>query len=309
MRSRRARAGVAADVDATGQPQVTPSPADSGPVPGRGQRPLWQPIVVVVVLTVAVLLTSLLVTGRLTGRGHRPPGRVPVVAASSSSPAHSASPSGTVGDVAPVAGTHVVFAFDDGLPPTLAARTAEGGQVTLVAHGAGKAVAFPPPCAHYEGPECPRVALEAPDSAGLNPGSHDLTWGAALLIAPNQTTPGSNIVQKGSSVGGRGQFKLQVDGFAGHPSCVLTNTGSTGPIYVAKAAASVADSRWHAVRCARHGASLTVSIDGVESGRTTVPESLSVVNDETVRIGGKGASPNNDQFAGTLDDVFIDIES
>jgi hypothetical protein len=57
----------------------------------------------------------------------------------------------------------------------------------------------------------------------------------------------------------------------------------------------------------RSGTSLSVLVDGAVSGRTTVPAGLSIVNGDPLRIGGKGLSPNNDQFHGALDDVFVSI--
>jgi hypothetical protein len=211
----------------------------------------------------------------------------------------------------------VFFSFDGGLAaletagpdrPALTLRSAQGGQLTGVPHGAGTAVEFPAPCPQYGAADCPRVVLEAP-GAGLNPGGQSLRWGATVLLAADRTAPGSNILQKGYSTRGGGQFKLQVDGVAGVPSCVLVDAAQNSPIHVVKASASIADGRWHTVACTRAGTSLSVFIDGVQRGVTSVPAGLSVDNDDTLRIGGKGTSPNNDQFSGALDDVFVDIGS
>jgi hypothetical protein len=129
-----------------------------------------------------------------------------------------------------------------------------------------------------------------------------------VLLGADETTKGSNVVQKGFSTGG-GQFKLQVDGKEGLPSCVLAGAQQGGPLYVAISASTVADGRWHQVTCVRRGTSLTVSVDGAEVGRVAVPAELSVSNDDPVRIGGKGTGPNNDQYHGVLDDVFVSIDS
>ncbi len=42
-------------------------------------------------------------------------------------------------------------------------------------------------------------------------------------------------------------------------------------------------------------------------GSVYVPTSLSIANSEPLRVGGKGVKPNNDQFAGLIDDVFVAI--
>lgn len=212
------------------------------------------------------------------------------------------------------AGTSVRFSFDGGLAafdrplpgqPALSLHTAEGGALTGVPHGSGTALAFPGPCADYGAASCPRAVLEAA-GGNLSPGGRELRWGASVRLAADQTAPGSNVVQKGVS-GGGGQFKLQVDGHAGRPSCVLVDSAAGSPSHVAKASVSIADDRWHALACTRDGTSLTVSVDGVPRGVVSVPDSLSVVNNDTLRIGGKGTSPNNDQFSGALDDVFVEI--
>src|SRR3954467_1592929 len=54
----------------------------------------------------------------------------------------------------------VRYGFDDSGPEARApyeVRAAAGGAVRSEAHGGGLAVRFPPPCAHYGDPSCPRV--------------------------------------------------------------------------------------------------------------------------------------------------------
>jgi hypothetical protein len=78
-------------------------------------------------------------------------------------------------------------------------------------------------------------------------------------------------------------------------------------IFIVTAGVSVADGQWHAVECSRTKTLLTISVDGVLTGQINVPASLSIVNGDPLRIGGKGLSANNDQFHGALDDVFVSI--
>jgi hypothetical protein len=85
---------------------------------------------------------------------------------------------------------------------------------------------------------------------------------------------------------------------------VLVGTASD-QIHVLTATTSVADDQWHAVECERSGASVTIRVDGADAGTMTIPAGLSVNNSEPLRIGGKGTSPNNDQFHGAVDDVFV----
>ena len=109
--------------------------------------------------------------------------------------------------------------------------------------------------------------------------------------------------RKGFSVGDS-QFKLQVDGVAGRPSCVIVGIGAP-TIYVAVATLAVADGQWHKVECSRGNALLIVAVDGVTPGHTAIPSSLSIMNTDPLCIGGTGTSVNNDQFVGVIDDVFV----
>jgi hypothetical protein len=177
-----------------------------------------------------------------------------------------------------------------------------GGALATAAHGAGSALVFPPPC-HDE--PCPRIALRAPTAADLDPGTRPIRWGAAVKLAADQTTKGENVVQKGYSASGS-QYKLQVDGAAGDPSCVMVDD-ERSRIYLAMGSVSVADGRWHTLECQRFGTTLGVLVDGVERGYTRVPADLSVHNQIPFSVGGKGSFTNNDQFQGELDNIWVAI--
>lgn len=184
------------------------------------------------------------------------------------------------------------------------------GQVPLYPRGTlaytprddGWAARFPPRC---EVAGCPRVILEGAPTPELNPGTRGMRYGASVLMTPADTGDGANVVQKGFSTGGVTQLKLQVDGRAGRPSCVLA---SKTTIYRVVAPYSVADGRWHALTCVRSGPRLSIEVDGVTRAAIAVPLIVSIVNSEPLRIGGKNLSVDNDQYAGLLDDVFLDID-
>jgi hypothetical protein len=208
--------------------------------------------------------------------------------------------------------TGVRYGFDQGLGDSvhslegrlsLKARTAAGGKLTTTPHGAGLAVRFPQPCAKYGTQSCQRAILQSGRADFLNPGSAPFRYGASVLMAPSETSKGANVVQKGFSVRDA-QFKLQVDGHEGQPSCVLVGKSSPS-IYVALSSVSVANGQWHLIECTRSSSLLTISVDGKSYGQVGIPPSLSIVNDDPLSIGGKGTSPNNDQFAGAIDDVFV----
>jgi hypothetical protein len=204
----------------------------------------------------------------------------------------------------------VRFTFDGGSPLAdvsghghdLSPVSRHGGDITTSAHGDGSALVFPPPC-HDE--PCPRIALRAPTAADLDPGTRPIRWGASVKLAADQTTKGENVVQKGFSAGGS-QYKLQVDGLAGDPSCVMVDDHRPR-IHVALSSVSVADGRWHTLECRRRGARLVLLVDGTERGSATVPVDLSVHNRIPLSVGGKGSFTDNDQFQGELDDVWVSI--
>jgi hypothetical protein len=289
---------------------------------------------------VRVLVALALVAGGLTGcgggaRGARGPetaagpSESPAPAVSTlAAPAAPATPGGSPGAAgaaddgaatgadgrgAPPAGINVRYRFDGGLGGgvrdeggqlPLRPLTAAGGGLSTVPRGGGLAVRFPARCAEYGSAGCPRAILESGPAAVLNPGRAPLRFGASILLRADDTSPGGNVLQKGYSVGDT-QYKLQVDGAAGRPSCVMV--GGSSHIYTAVSSVGIADGRWHSVECARSGGSLTVTVDGVNRGSVRLPTTLSVHNQDPLRIGGKGVSPNNDQFTGAVDDVFINI--
>jgi Concanavalin A-like lectin/glucanases superfamily len=177
-----------------------------------------------------------------------------------------------------------------------------GGSITTVAHAGGGAMAFPPPC---RAEPCPRIALRTVNSEALNPGRAPIRFGASVRLAPDETAKGENVLQKGYSVRGS-QYKLQIDGWAGRPSCVLVGDRRAG-IHLAVSSVSVADGRWHTLECRRAGGSLAIVVDGVCRGEIAIPADLSVRNRLPLSVGGKGSFVDNDQFQGILDEVWVAI--
>ncbi|MFD0519140.1 LamG domain-containing protein [Paractinoplanes durhamensis] len=180
-----------------------------------------------------------------------------------------------------------------------------GGALRLVPQGVGLAVAYPDRCTLERESDCPRAILEGLRDDSLNPGTRPMEYGASVLMTRGDVADGANVLQKGYSVGGVSQYKLQVDHRLGHPSCVLV--GRLGGIYRAEPWLSVADGRWHDLKCVRVGDRLTLHVDGAERAWVRVPPRLSIANAEPLRVGGKGPARGNDQFAGEIDNVFISI--
>lgn len=195
--------------------------------------------------------------------------------------------------------------FPDALAGRFAGRvvTSNGGSVEMVpgADGAGGAVAFPAKCTAPRG--CARAMVEVLPDAALNPGERDFEYGARVWLAPDATTTGSNIVQKGRFATDGGLWKLQVDSDEGEPSCVVR---SGDELLTVRSSVSIADSTWHLVSCRRDAEGVTIRVDDTEDrtdGRTG-----SVDNKWPVRLGSPGVGDGDDQFHGMLDDVFLRID-
>ncbi|MEV4517352.1 LamG-like jellyroll fold domain-containing protein [Dactylosporangium sp. NPDC049525] len=189
---------------------------------------------------------------------------------------------------------------DSGHGHTLTSSAGHGGKVRLAERLTGRAADFPARCA---GKKCPHAVLQAPDAPELNPGTGPVSYGATVRLTKKDTGSGQNIVQKGYSASGS-QYKLQIDGAAGHPSCVFADA-TVHAIHVAMSDVSVSDGAWHRLECRRAGTTLTVLVDDAVHGTAVLPAELSVVNTVPLSIGGKGNGNDNDQFHGTLDDVWI----
>jgi hypothetical protein len=177
-----------------------------------------------------------------------------------------------------------------------------GGTYFTVRHGNGSALVFPPPC-HLD--PCPKIALRAWPAADLNPGARPFRFGAMVRLDPDETTKGENVLQKGYSASGS-QWKLQIDGAEGRPSCVFVDDRRRA-IHLALSSVGVADGKWHTLECRRAGSKVTVLVDRVRRGGMTIPADLAVDNQIPLSVGGKGSFSNNDQFQGALDDVWVSI--
>jgi hypothetical protein len=184
--------------------------------------------------------------------------------------------------------------------------SANGGEVKEVpgAGGSGSAVEFPAKCAAATG--CPRAMVEVMQDPSLDPGRRDFEYGATVWLAPDQTTSGSNIVQKGRFGTEGGQWKLQVDSDEGQPSCVVRGDSSGAEPVVVRSKVSISDSEWHRVACRRDAHGLTIVVDGETDEKDA--SIGSVASEWPVRIGAPGVGEGDDQFHGRIDDVYLLID-
>ena len=194
--------------------------------------------------------------------------------------------------------------FDDGSGKghLLRAVVRNGGAIKMFPHGNGQALSFPAKCT---GATCPKLVLQAADTADLNPAAGPLRFGAAVKMNKAEAGAGENIMQKGYSTAG-GQYKLQVDGLSGKPSCGMSDKSST-TVHVARSRESILDGEWHSLECRRNGETLSVVVDDQVKTVVAIPEELSVVTTQPLSVGGKGVGQDNDQFHGSLDDIWIKV--
>jgi hypothetical protein len=193
--------------------------------------------------------------------------------------------------------------FDDGSGKGHLLRTVvrNGAAITMTPHGTGQALTFPAECA---GDTCPKLVLQATDTPDLNPGSGPLRYGAGVLLSKAEGSAPENILQKGFSTGG--QYKLQVDGISGKPSCGMSDK-EEGTVYLARSRTTINDGHWHTLECRRSGSTLAILVDDQQQASTEIPATLSVVTPQPFSIGGKGVGADNDQFHGSVDDVWIRV--
>jgi hypothetical protein len=170
----------------------------------------------------------------------------------------------------------------------------------------GHAVAFPAPCPAERAKTCPKAIIEIYPDASVSPGTADFEWGASVRIDRRETAQGSNIVQKGFSLGGGSQWKVQMDGAKGHPSCVLVGQHDT-QIHEVYAEVTIANGKWHDVSCRRAGDELVITVDGSPQKSVLIPRDMTIAPPGPVRIGGKDLKPDNDQYFGSLDNVYVAV--
>lgn len=183
-------------------------------------------------------------------------------------------------------------------------RSVDHGALTLGTAGKGHFIGFPAKCA-ATATVCPRVLLEAPDDADLNPGLRRFRWAARIRVLPSQLTDSSNIVQKGVA-NTDSQWKMQIGPGHGKVQCVVVGHDTTQS-YIVRSSGSAADGKWHRVLCERSGTSLAIAVDGVVQSRVGVPAALSIGNNRPMRIGGPNFTNSSDLYHGWLDDVYATL--
>jgi Laminin G domain len=151
-------------------------------------------------------------------------------------------------------------------------------------------------------PADPDHLVRVPHRAALNPGSGDF----AVELRMRTTHSFGNLIQKGQSGAAGGYWKFQQPN--GKVSCLFR--GSAGSSTAASGTVRVNDGAWHVVRCERTSSMVTMTVDGVVTGRNRNPTGT-IANSKPLTIAGKlscdQVNTTCDYFAGDLD--YIKIET
>ncbi|GID29677.1 LamG-like jellyroll fold domain-containing protein [Paractinoplanes brasiliensis] len=192
-----------------------------------------------------------------------------------------------------------------GRGPALSTRTADSGAIRYdTATPSGRYVTFPAACASGAA-TCPRALFETASVANLNPGTRPFRWSARIQLTKSQIVGSANIMQKGVA-NTSSQWKMQVGRTNGKAQCVVVGAGSN-VVHIARSSTTVADGQWHKVLCQRNGTNLSVWVDNVMRGQTTVPSNLSISNPLPLRLGGPNFNTRTDMYHGRLDDVYAEL--
>ncbi|SDS15838.1 LamG-like jellyroll fold domain-containing protein [Actinoplanes derwentensis] len=186
----------------------------------------------------------------------------------------------------------------------LTLRGSNNGQVSILTEGAGRFAAFPAICAAAVS-NCAKALLETPDRPDLDPGTRNFKWAASVRLTAGQLSGNANVMQKGVA-NAESQWKMQVTSKTGRAQCVLVARGSA-QTFTATSARPVADGSWHRVACERANGSLAVAVDGVTTGRVTVPATVGVDNAMPMRVGGPNLAGSGDMYHGQIDDIYIQL--
>jgi hypothetical protein len=151
-------------------------------------------------------------------------------------------------------------------------------------------------------PANPQRLVQVPHNSRLNPGSGDF----AVEFRMRTTHSFGNVVQKGQSGASGGYFKFQQPN--GKISCLFR--GSAGSSTASSGTTRVNDGQWHTVRCERTSSSVTMTVDGVVTGRNRNPTGT-IANTRPLTIAGKlncdQVNTTCDYFAGDID--YLKIET
>ncbi len=149
-------------------------------------------------------------------------------------------------------------------------------------------------------PTHPEHLITVPDSSALDPGTRDY----AITFRMRTTQSFGNIIQKGQSGVAGGYFKFQAP--RGVVQCLFRGSAGNGGVSSNR---PLNDGQTHTIRCERTANLVTLTVDGVVTGRHTGPTG-NISNTWPLSIAGKTkcdqVKVTCDYFPGFIDRVQID---
>jgi hypothetical protein len=215
----------------------------------------------------------------------------------------------TVVGVAATVGTAAAStgALDLGLNEAAGAKTAVDGSGhhhngrigSRVRMGGGHAT-FPVEPKGADLDTSPLIVVPDAKDGSLDPGS-----GAFTIVLRYRTTHGyGNVLQKGQATSSGGQVKLQQPG--SRLTCMFKT--SAGTATAGSGSVTMDNGAWHTVRCVRTATSVTMYVDGKQTGKSA-HRTGKLDNTMAWTIGGKpncnGDRVDCDYFAGDIDYVRL----
>jgi concanavalin A-like lectin/glucanase superfamily protein len=151
-------------------------------------------------------------------------------------------------------------------------------------------------------PADPEHLVTIPHDTRLNPGTGDF----AVELRMRTTHSFGNVIQKGQAGSKGGYWKFQQP--SGKISCLFRGSAGSSTAS-AGSTVRVNDGNWHTVRCERTASTVTMTIDGVVTGRNRNATGT-IANTRPVTIAGKGncdqVEITCDYFSGDIDYVRIE---
>ena len=140
--------------------------------------------------------------------------------------------------------------------------------------------------------------VSVPSASDLNPGYAKVTITIHLKTTRRPRLHDWDLIRKGHWFNRRGEWKVEYHP-SGQASCGFK--GSRGHARV-EAGPSLADNRWHTIRCVKTSSAVQLTVDGVTYSKAARVGSIS--NLAPVEI---GAWPGAEFFKGSLDEASIAI--
>jgi hypothetical protein len=144
--------------------------------------------------------------------------------------------------------------------------------------------------------------VRVPSAPGLNPGTADFTFGAAVNFTELPPPGNWDVVRKGVAGSTGGYYKLEV--FTGNGGararCAFRDANGLSTSVVR--GTGLNDGQWHQLACAKKADRVTLTVDG--SANSTVVSLAGISNSSELTVGAKPSGGDN--YSGLIDEVHFE---